>query len=193
MRELSFEERVRCLTDQLGRSGVDVLGGLFDLTAARLVRMAIAITRNQDDAEDAVQTALQRVALRPDSLRNAERPWPYLLRMVRNEALLIGRKKRRWLTSSHSIADLVTRRRVDELEKEDTHHAVWAALRTLPSEQAEVIVLKTWEGLTFAEIAEVLDTSPNTVASRYQYGLKKLAGKLRKTAEESVLDGARSV
>lgn len=187
-----FEERVRCLTDQLGRRGIDVLGGLFDLTASRLVRMAIAITRNQDDAEDAVQTALHRVAMRPEPLRNAERPWPYLLRMVRNEALLIGRKKRRWMTGSHSIADLVTRRRVDALEQEDTNRAVWAALRTLPAEQAEVVVLKTWEGMTFAEIAAVLDASPNTVASRYQYGLKKLASKLRKAAEESVLDGART-
>lgn len=164
-----------------------MLGGLYDLTAERLVRMAVAITRNQYDAEDAVQTALERVARRPEPIREADRPWPYLLRMVRNEALLIGRKKRRWLTT-HSITDLVTRRRVDELEREDTHRAVWSAMRTLPAEQAEVIVLKLWEEMTFAQIAEVLEASPNTVASRYQYGLRKLAGKLRKTAEESILD-----
>ena len=33
---------------------------------------------------------------------------------------------------------------------------MWTALRSLPAAQAEVVVLKTWEGMTFAQIAEVL-------------------------------------
>ncbi|TWT97990.1 RNA polymerase sigma factor SigV [Botrimarina colliarenosi] len=186
MAELPFHLRVRALTDQLGMAGIDVLGGLFDLTAQRLVRLAVAITRNQYDGEDAVQAVMTRIAVRPDPLRDAQTPWAYLLRMVRNEALLVARKKRRWITTTHSITDLVTSRRVDELELEDTHRAVWAALRSLPAAQAEVVVLKTWEQMTFAEIAEVLDESPNTVASRYQYGLQKLATRLQKTADEAL-------
>lgn len=191
MAELPFQHRVRSLTDQLGKPGVDVLGALFDLTAARLVRLAVAITRNQYDAEDAVQAVMTRIALRGDQLRNADAPWAYLLRMVRNEALLVARKKKRWVTTTHSITDLVTRRRVDELELEDTHRAVWSALRSLPPEQAEVIVLKTWEEMTFAEIAEVLGASPNTVASRHQYGLQKLASRLQKAASEAACLGGR--
>ncbi|MEM8864438.1 MAG: sigma-70 family RNA polymerase sigma factor [Planctomycetota bacterium] len=190
VQKLSFEQQVQALAVQLGRPGVDVLAGLFDLTSQRLVRMAVAITRSQYDAEDAVQTTLERVARQPAPLRKADRPWPYLLRMVRNDALQIRRRKKRWL-GSHSITDLVTRRRVDELEQEDTHRAVWQAIRTLPAEQAEVIVLKIWEEMTFGEIADVLDASPNTVASRYQYGLGKLAGKLQKTAEEALEEGGR--
>lgn len=190
MAEFPFAERVRTLTEQLGQPETDVLGALFDLTAQRLVRLAVAITRNQYDAEDAVQAVMTRLAIRPDPVRHARSPWAYLLRMVRNEALLIARKKKRWITSTHSITDLVTRRRVDELEQEDTHRAVWSALRSLPAAQAEVIVLKTWEGLTFAEIADVLEASPNTVASRYQYGLQKLATRLQKTADEALFNGA---
>jgi RNA polymerase sigma-70 factor (ECF subfamily) len=186
MAEMPFHDRVQLLTDQLGLPGVDVLGGLFDLTAQRLVRLAVAITRNQYDGEDAVQAVMTRIAVRPAPLREAQAPWAYLLRMVRNEALLIARKKKRWITTTHSITDLVTRRRVDELEQEDTHRAVWTALRSLPAAQAEVVVLKTWEGMTFAEIAEVLDESPNTVASRYQYGLQKLADRLKKAASEAM-------
>lgn len=185
MAELPFADKVRHLAAQLGDPGIDMLGGLFDLTSPRLVRLAVAITRNQYDAEDAVQAVMTRLAFRPAPLRGAEAPWSYLLRMVRNEALLVARKKKRWINAAATIADLVTRRRVDELEREDTHRAVWAALRSLPPEQAEVVVLKTWEEMTFAEIAEVLEASPNTVASRYQYALQKLATRLRKTAAES--------
>ena len=179
-----FPTQVRQLTDQLGQEGIDVLGALFDLTAQRLVRLAVAMTRNQYDAEDAVQAVMERVARKPASLRDAERPWPYLLRMVRNEALLIVRKKKRW-SLSHCINDLVTLRRVDELEQEDTHRQVWTALRSLPTPQAEVVVLKIWEGMTFAQISQLLEVSPNTAASRYQYGMQKLAGRLARTAEEA--------
>jgi RNA polymerase sigma factor (sigma-70 family) len=48
------------------------------------------------------------------------------------------------------------------------------ALTTLPSEQLQVTVLHVWAELTFAQIAEVLGTSANTVASRYRYALARL-------------------
>jgi RNA polymerase sigma-70 factor (ECF subfamily) len=47
-------------------------------------------------------------------------------------------------------------------------------LRSLPPEQLEVVILKHWEDLTFAEIAESLNLSQNTVASRYRYAIEKL-------------------
>jgi RNA polymerase sigma-70 factor (ECF subfamily) len=103
--------------------------------------------------------------------------------MVRNEALVILRKKPRCAPTGN-LADLVTLRLVDELEREETHRAVWAALRGLPAEQAEVVVLKIWEEMTFAQIAEILDASPNTVASRYQYAMAKLTQRLSKHERE---------
>ena len=48
------------------------------------------------------------------------------------------------------------------------------ALRELVPEQREVVYLKIWEELTFAEIGKVLDISPNTAASRYRYGVAHL-------------------
>lgn len=178
-----FSQHVRDCTDRLAAAGVDALGALFDLTSHRLVRFAVALTRNQHDAEDAVQTSLVRVASRPNLLKDASCPWAYLLQMVRNEALTIARRKQRWSTAGN-LTDLVTFRRVDELELEETHRAVWAALRTLPAEQAEVVVLKIWEAMTFAQIGQILDTSPNTVASRYQYAIIKLSKRLAQQRRE---------
>lgn len=182
-----FPRRVRECADRLAAAGVDALGALFDLTSHRLVRLAVALTRNQHDAEDAVQAALVRVARQPRLLAEVGAPWPYLLQMVRHEALAIGRR-RRHCTTAGSLSDLVTRRLVDELEQEDTHRAVWAALRTLPPEQAEVVVLKIWEEMTFAQIGEILGASPNTVASRYQYAMSKLSTRLVKDHREAHRD-----
>lgn len=181
----SLSDRVRVCAQRISESGAPALSGLFDLTAQRLVRFAATVTRNQHDAEDAVQFALVRVAAQPGLLCRADEPWHYLLRMVRNESLVILRRKKRWSPIS-GISDLLTRRYVDQLEQEDDHRAVWTALRALPREQSEVVVLKIWEGMTFAEIATVLDLSPSTAASRYRYAIEKLEQRLRPADAEVV-------
>lgn len=178
-----FLEQISACAKRLRIDGVEVLGGLFDLTGNRLVRYATSLTRNQHDAEDAVQAALTRVALRPDLLGQAANPWAYLLRSVRNEAFVIARRSRR-NHGAPNLLDLRTRRRVDELEREESQRAIWLALRQIPVEQAEVVVLKLWELWTFEAIGDYLGISPHTAASRYQYALKKLAGLLGDFARE---------
>ncbi len=174
---LPFAERVRASAQHLQERGVDALSALYDLAAARLVRFAVAITQNQHDAEDAVQSVLVRVGTRPSLLNSANCPWQYLLGMVRNEALAIARRKRRYSLLA-SFAEFVTRQPPDRVESEDQRQLVWRALRSLPPPQAEVVALKVWENLTFAQIAEITQTSANTAASRYRYALRKLAGTL---------------
>ena len=49
-----------------------------------------------------------------------------------------------------------------------------AALDRLPHDQREVLVMKIWNELTFAEIATALNISQNTAASRYRYALVTL-------------------
>jgi RNA polymerase sigma-70 factor (ECF subfamily) len=177
-----FADEFRSRTAELAEFGVAALGPLYDLTARRLVRYASMIARQQQDAEDAVHTALTKLADRPSLLVHLDAPWPYLLRMVRNEALLLRRKQAR-VHGAHDLSQLLTYCRVDELEQEDDYQRIWQSLRKLPTEQSEVIALKLWEHMTFAQIAEVLVISPNTAASRYRYGLEKLAILLHEFAE----------
>ena len=178
-----FARRVQECTDRLAVAGVDALGALADLVSQRLVRFAAALTRHQQDAEDAVQSALVKLALQPQLLSSVDSPWPYLLQMVRNQALMSARQKRR-CSSGGDLSDLVTYCPLDEVEREESYRAVWSALRTLPPEQVEVVVLKTWEDMTFAQIGEILGSSPNTVASRYQYAMAKLARRLLKQHQD---------
>ena len=183
-----FSERVQLCADHLTESGVAALGGLYDLTSVRLVRFSATITGNGHDAEDAVAAALVRVATSPYQLAQAKRPWPYLLRMVRNESLQIVRRKRR-CQAAGNLSDLRTRRLVDQAEQEEMHRAVWMALRKIPTAQAEVVVLKIWEEMTFAQIAEVLDLSPDTVASRYRYAMEKLFRSLQPQEKGRAIGG----
>ncbi len=70
------------------------------------------------------------------------------------------------------------------LEQAERRAALEAAMRGLPEQQREVLVMKIWGGLTFPQVAQALDISANTAASRYRYALAKLHGQL---AEESLL------
>jgi len=72
---------------------------------------------------------------------------------------------------------------VATLDDEERQQRVEAALSELPVEQAEVVTLKIWGALTFAQIAEVTATSPGTVASRYRYAIERL----RRTLTQSEL------
>jgi RNA polymerase sigma-70 factor, ECF subfamily len=181
-----FLLQIRDCALDLGRYGVDALGPLYDLTATRLVRYALTLTRNQDDAEDALQAAMVRIALRPRALAGAMQPWAYFLRIVRNEALNITRRKRpAQLLEAWLAADGAEALPGEEWELKQT---VQGALRKLPPAQCEVVVLKVWEEMTFAEIAQVLGESPNTVASRYRYALEKLTGHLQPLCDEVLYD-----
>ena len=185
MEKLSTSEltlKIRECAQKMVHRGISALEELYDLTANRLLRYAFSLTKNKEDAEDAVQTAMVRMALKPRLLKTAEYPWSYFLRIVRNEAINLSRKKMRlqFLTS------------LTEFGKEDpSHHEVDhikqrvnSALEKLPMAQAEVVILKVWEEMTFAEIAEVLGQSPNTIASRYRYALEKLSMYLHPYSEE---------
>jgi RNA polymerase sigma-70 factor (ECF subfamily) len=58
--------------------------------------------------------------------------------------------------------------------EDDSQRQLIAALKLLPGEQREVLTLKIWNELTFAEIASALGISQNTAASRYRYALATL-------------------
>jgi RNA polymerase sigma-70 factor (ECF subfamily) len=177
-----FADCVRSCAEQLADQGVGALGGLYDASASRLIRYASTLTRQRDDAEDAVQAALVRIALRPGLLAKARYPWAYLLKITRNEALNIVRRRRPMRSLNRPDSRIWSD--APPHGQEEIHQLVRLALRKLPSTQAEVVVLKIWEEMTFAEIGEILGQSPNTAASRYRYALQKLAQFLHAVGEE---------
>jgi len=168
-----FQVLFRVCVGRLTQEPERALTEMFDLAAQRLVRFAQTITGNQPDAEDALQGAFSRIAFRPRLLTNADAPWPYLIRAVRNEALRIIQKRRgvgKETAERGSGEETVE----SQMVQEETADSVRRILNSLPQSQYEVVILKHWEDLTFAEIADTLGLSQNTVASRYRYAMEKL-------------------
>lgn len=101
-------------------------------------------------------------------------PLAYLYRAVRNAALNARRNRAKdvGLDSQEAWFQL----RADGQESSVT---LQCALRELPVEQREAVILRIWAGMTFEEMAESTSVPVNTAASRYRYGLEKLRDRLR--------------
>ena len=63
---------------------------------------------------------------------------------------------------------------LQRLIKDEKFRILNHAMAQLPYEQNEIIILRLQGGMTFREIASLLNISINTVNSRYRYGLEKL-------------------
>lgn len=76
------------------------------------------------------------------------------------------------------IADAGAEQAADRLHRDQRVAIVRRALHALPAEMRQVIVMKEYEELTFAEIAEVLGLPVSTVKSRLYTGLQLMRAKL---------------
>jgi RNA polymerase sigma-70 factor (ECF subfamily) len=129
-------------------------------------------------AEDVVQEALVSLF--------AERPVPqipiaWMYRVVRNEAFNHHRSStRRWRREQ-----VVAESRGDWFESRPDvamdARAAEQALTSLSSENRQLVVMRIWGELTFAEIGTVMKLSESTVHGRY----KKALGELRRVLEKS--------
>ncbi len=81
------------------------------------------------------------------------------------------------------IADATAENAGERMHRDQRVTLVRRALRALPSEMRQVIVMKEYEELTFAEIAEVLNLPVSTVKSRLYTGLQLMRAKLAHVRE----------
>jgi RNA polymerase sigma-70 factor (ECF subfamily) len=128
--------------------------------------LAIQILGNADDAADAVHDSLEKVLRQPQAYRPEKGPFkPWFLRMVRNRCIDLLRKRRPGDDRVDEIADsgLGPEMAVEKAQRDD---ALNNALASLETDQREIIVLRDYMDLRYAEIAGVLDIAPGTVMSR---------------------------
>ena len=161
-----------------------------------LFRTAYLMTGEAADAEDLVQDALIRVARHWHRVRSMEHPAAYARRVLVNLAL-DGAKRR-----SRERAELKAPEGGQEHSDESAAHALrqvddlaefrWA-LAQVPAGQRAVLVLRYWEDLAVAEVAEILGCSTGTVKSAASRGAARLAVALAngQPADESVASTIR--
>ena len=136
-----------------------------------MLRLAYSYLHSMDDAEDILQdTLIKRLSDAP-VFESAEHEKAWLLRVAAN--------------LSKNRIDYNNVRRADELdeslaaEKREDLSFVWDAVRSLPTEYAEVVHLFYFEGYSTAETAKILGKNESTVRSCLSRGREKLKSVLK--------------
>src|SRR5437588_8786494 len=143
----------------------------FSKLAPGLVLFARQWTRSAADAEDVVQEAFVKFWTRNHDIGNRG----LLYATVRSVALdLLRRDSRRARREATALSDADQSMQPAFEIEDDSQRALVAGIDLLPAEQREVLVMKIWNDLTFADIGAVLGISQNTAASRYRYALAAL-------------------
>ena len=143
--------------------------------------LAVHLLGNPDDAADALQDAVLRV-FGSDSYRPSEgafRPW--FLAIVRNRCLDLLRQQRRHPRLELDETELASDDANPEaaFERDEEASLVAAQLAALPAAQREILILREYLDLSYAEIARVLSIPPGTVMSRLHRARSALAARLR--------------
>jgi RNA polymerase sigma-70 factor, ECF subfamily len=165
-------------------SAFDVLVGRWD----RKIQGAIyRVLGSEDEARDLSQEAFLKAYRGLGSFKREARfsSWLYqiALNLCRDR---LRRRRGRTMVSLDELdeggaqlsASASPPSALDLVETRDLQRTVAAAVAELPEEQREVIVLKEYQGLTFLEIAGILDVPISTVKTRLYRGLGHLRERL---------------
>ena len=137
--------------------------------------IARAVTASEEDAEDAVGSAVVAVLSRPDRFDPARPFLPYFARVVVNSARGLHRSARR-RREREEIAMVRTPGATEgsRLERRETAAAVRTALEALPVDERAAVLITHLGGLSQADAGEILGLPTRTVSRRVGSALEKL-------------------
>ena len=136
-----------------------------------LLRTAYLLVQDEGLAEDLLQTAFAKLYLSWDRIRDREALDGYVRRIMVNENNSLWR--RAWKRREHATDTMPEAGAVDTYD-DGMGGALWSFVQTLPPKQRSVVVLRYYEQLSEAEIADVLGISVGTVKSQASRALAAL-------------------
>ncbi|MEZ6036422.1 MAG: sigma-70 family RNA polymerase sigma factor [Planctomycetota bacterium] len=165
------------LFDRYRRRGdLDALGRAFDLLSPRLLALALHLTGNAADAEDALQATFVVAMQKASGFDPQKEVGPWLAGVLAGEANNLRRREQRRRTEAleEALVGAGAGDVVGDAERRELVAQLRSRIDALPDEQRQVLLLQLQHGLRPAEIAEVLGLAPGTVRMRLHRGLDAL-------------------
>jgi RNA polymerase sigma-70 factor (ECF subfamily) len=156
---------------------VDPFDLLVERYRHRIAALVSRYVRDPDDVQDVVQDAFLKAYRALPRFRGDSQFYTWLYRISINTAknFLVARSRRppasdvaadeaEYYAGGEALTDLDTPE--NELAGEQLRAAVFGALEDLPEDLRTAVTLREFDGLTYEEIAEVMDCPVGTVRSR---------------------------
>ena len=153
-------------------------GALVEKYQAMAYSQALRMVGNPDDAADATQDAFLNAWRALPGFQGQSSFSTWLYRLTSNACIDLLRRSKRRPTLSITVADEDEEgpQETDipderwsperELERKETRQTVRSGLSALSPEHREVLALREFEGLSYQEIAQLLELEEGTVKSR---------------------------
>ncbi len=155
-------------------TGPEEIGERIVELLPRLRRFARSLSRNQSDADDLVQSAVERAWRHLDQLKTGANLSSWMFGIMKNAWFdnLRSRKRRGEVALPEDSGDHPA------VNPVDLNASLWslsAAIDKLPEDQRLAVALVLVEGLSYKDAAEVLEIPIGTLTSRLARGRAALA------------------
>ena len=128
-----------------------------------LFSVALRLVGDYEDARDATQNAFVRAYVHLETFDPNRKFFSWIYRIVVNECLNLRRARR---PQERLVATIEAKRTADGVEALEQRDQIQVALQALTDEYREVVVLRHFADLSYAEISEVVGVPEKTVRSR---------------------------
>ena len=149
--------------------------GFFDFVSAcwsRLFRLAYVLTGDERNADDLLQSALERTYARWSRVSRMDAPEAYVRKLMLS-TLISTRRRPGW--SREWLRDVLPDRALPAPDAGVVNHELlWPLVCALPERQRAVVVLRYYEDLSEAQTAEVLGCAPGRVKSQTHEAMRAL-------------------
>lgn len=179
-------EQEATIIKQVLEGDVNAFEGLVKEYEKNVYNLALRMTGDPEDAADMAQDAFIKAYSSLSSFRGDSKFSVWLFRIVSNLCLDFLRSRKRRPTVSLSVEndegedmefEIADESQSPEtlLEQKLTREAVRCGLDSLPPEQRQILLLREIQGLSYEEIAQVLELESGTVKSRIFRARKRLS------------------
>jgi RNA polymerase sigma-70 factor (ECF subfamily) len=187
-------ERLRELVDRARRGDREAFAELVECHRGIAAAKAFGTLGDVHLTADALQEAFLKAWQKMNTLRESERFSGWFLAIVQRSSLDVSRRRSRvsareqgWEEIEGEEGSAPTQPAgADALVRGERGERIRAALRALPPEYREVIILKHSEGRSYREIARLLGTTVKAVESRLFRARQQLSRLLEERERPSV-------
>jgi RNA polymerase sigma-70 factor (ECF subfamily) len=161
---------------------------LFNKYKKRIYNYALKMLNDKMRADDIVQDVFIRLFENLNNIHNKQSIQFWLFKTARNEMMSFLRniKNKKFITEAVDIANFEIENKIslaDEIENTELKKLILNELEVMNEDFSEVFILKEYSGLSYKEIASLLEIDEDLVKSRLYKARQKLINKISKLVE----------
>ena len=167
---------------KIAEKSSDALSDLYGKTSTAVFSYALSILKHRQDAEDVLHDCFVQIYNSANQYKSSGKPMAWILTITRNLCMQKFRRDSKVIDLPDDDWEIYLESKDDMSVEEKL--LIKKCMRSLPTEDLQIIILHAVCGYKMREIAEILGVPLSTVLSKHSRSIKKL----RQSLEEESRD-----